>query len=347
MGLEDVRLLRRDNMILLAAAMVAVTLAAPTPPGGILTLSEGETERDAILLECCDLPDKQLVLTEADLDGIVSRFVPDVPIKLQHVDSPLDPFGAVQRIWREGRQLLGRIAFPPAIAALVRERGASALSCGLTRVPYSLAEVSLVVKGRLASAVLLSDSDQAELIRLRSESLALRMEVDRQLVDAQIVAFKLSGKIIPATEAAARVLLSAGAGAVITLSGGGTQSAPVAFAAYLAAQPSLVTLGELKALQLAQTVDATSQAGLYGSATGNGAEEGVTLDDDQRAFLSKSMGLDPDKVAATMTADKKTEAKKAATSHSHQTSSSTHGASGAGHHGTSPMGSHPREGHRV
>ena len=70
-GLEDMRLLRRDNLILLSGAAVAIMLAAPTPPGGILTLSEGETERDAILLECCDLPDKQLTLTEADLDGIV------------------------------------------------------------------------------------------------------------------------------------------------------------------------------------------------------------------------------------------------------------------------------------
>ena len=49
---------RKSNMILLesrsgsalAAAMVAITLTAPAPPGGILTLAAGETERDAILL---------------------------------------------------------------------------------------------------------------------------------------------------------------------------------------------------------------------------------------------------------------------------------------------------------
>ena len=329
MPLEDMRLLRRDNLILLSGAAVAIMLAAPTPPGGILTLGADETERDAILLECCDLPDKQLTLTEADLDGIVSRFSQQVPIKLQHVDSPLDPFGAVQRVWREGKQLLGRIAFPTTIAALIRERGASALSCGLTRSPYSLAEVSLVVKGRLASAVLLSDTEQAELVRLRSESLALRLEVDRQMVDAQIVAFKLSGKIIPATEAAARVLLSAGAGAVITLADGATQSAPAAFAAYLTAQPSLVTLGELALLTGAGGAAA-------GGATGDGAtgDAATHLDEDARAWLKKSLGLDPDKVEATMTADKKK-------------ASQTHGATGGGHHGTSPMGSHPREGHRV
>lgn len=192
---------RKSNMIFLSAALVAITLAAPTPPGGILTLAAGETERDAILLECCDLPDKQLVLTEADLDGIVSRFNGDVPIKLQHVDSPLDPFGAVTSVRRVGKQILGRIAFPPTIAALVRDRGAGALSCGLTRAPYTLAEVSLVVKGRLAAATLLDDTEQAELVRLRAET-------SKQRVDAQIVTLKLAGKIIPATEAAARVLLT-------------------------------------------------------------------------------------------------------------------------------------------
>ena len=306
-------LLRRDNMIFLSAALVAITLAAPTPPGGILTLAAGETERDAILLECCDLPDKQLVLTEADLDGIVSRFNGDVPIKLQHVDSPLDPFGAVTSVRRVGKQILGLLTFPPAIAALVRERGAGALSCGLTRAPYTLAEVSLVVKGRLAAATLLDDTEVAELIRLRAET-------SKQRVDAQIVTLKLAGKIIPATEAAARVLLMAGAGAVVHLADGATQSAGEAFAAYLAVQPPLVTLAQL-------VPDATSQAGLIGDAGD------ITLDAGQREFYTKSLGVDPEKVLATMKADKM----KAA----------THGATGAGHHGTSPMGSHPQTGHRV
>jgi len=321
---------RKSNMILLSAALVAITLAAPTPPGGILTLAAGETERDAILLECCDLPDKQLVLTEADLDGIVSRFNGDVPIKLQHVDSPLDPFGAVTSVRRVGKQILSRIAFPPTIAALVRDRGAGALSCGLTRAPYTLAEVSLVIKGRLAAATLLDASvgtnldntEQAELVRLRAET-------SKQRVDAQIVTLKLAGKIIPATEAAARVLLMAGAGAVVHLADGATLSAGEAFAAYLAVQPPLVTLAQL-------VPDATSQAGLIGDASAKpnlDSGDDITLDAGQREFYTKSLGVDPEKVLATMKADKM----KAA----------THGATGAGHHGTSPMGSHPQTGHRV
>ena len=247
------------------------------------------------------------------MDGIVSRFAGDVPIKLQHVDSPLDPFGAVTSVRRVGKQILGRIAFPPTIAALVRDRGAGALSCGLTRAPYTLAEVSLVVKGRLAAATLLDDTEAAELIRLRAET-------SKQRVDAQIVTLKLAGKIIPATEAAARVLLMAGAGAVVHLADGATQSAGEAFAAYLAVQPPLVTLAQL-------VPDATSQAGLIGD-----SGDDITLDAGQREFYTKSLGVDPEKVLATMKADKM----KAA----------THGATGAGHHGTSPA-SHPQTGHRV
>ena len=91
--------------------------------------------------------------------------------------------------------------------------------------------------------------------------------------------------------------------AVVTLASGGTQAVSAAFLSYLAAQPVVITLGELAALS---APDATSQAGLYGSATGNGSETtAVTLDADQRAFLSRSLGVNPDHVEATMTADKK------------------------------------------
>ena len=140
---------------------------------------------------------------------------------------------------------------------------------------------------------------------------------------------KLAGKIIPATEAAARVLLMAGSGAVVHLADGATQSAGEAFAAYLAVQPPLVTLAQL-------VPDATSQAGLIGDASAKpnlDSGDDITLDAGQREFYTKSLGVDPEKVLATMKADKM----KAA----------THGATGAGHHGTSPMGSHPQTGHRV
>ena len=304
-----------QKLILLSAA--AVALAVIAAPGAELVLSEGETERDAVLLECCDLPDKGLTLSEGDLDGIVSRFTEPVPLKLEHIDTPLGDLGTVQRIWRDGKQLLGQIVLRADVAGLVRARGCKGLSCGLSRAPLSLAELSLVLKPRVQAAVMLSADDQAELVQLRAQ-------VVQQRVDGQIADLKRAGKITPATEAAARVLLSAGDAEHVTLAAGGTQGVSEAFMAYLVAQPAVVQLAEM-------APDATKQNGLYGSADGSEEDE-VTLDDEQKHFLSRSLGVDPVKVMETMKHDRKR--------------ARTSGATGSGHHGTSPA-PHPMKGHRV
>jgi len=301
--------LRHSNMILLsegAATANTVTLAAPIPfylSEAELTGPQGETERYAILLECCELPDKQLTLTESDLDDIVSRFTPDIPVKLQHTDTPLDPFGVVKTIQRVGKQLLGRVSFAPAIAALIRERGAAALSCGLERDPLKLSEVSLVFKGRIPAATLLAD-DEKQRREERAELARLRAEITSQRVDAQIFQLKLAGKVIPATEAAARVLLSAGDGSLITLADGQTQSVAEAFTAYLSAQPALITLGELTALNAGGSAGAASggNAGGINNTPGQVTEE--TFSPEQRAWMEKALGVKPADVAKTMETDR-------------------------------------------
>ena len=166
----------------------------------------------------------------------------------------------------------------------MRERGAAALSCGLERDPLTLAEVSLVVKGRIPAATLLADDERAELARLRAENSAQRVE-------AQLVALKLAGKVVPATEAAARVLLAAGEATRITLADGASRSVAEAFAAYLDAQPPLVTLGEMTQL-------------LGGASGAAAATEEDRLTPDQRRWLQASLGVDPDDVEARMRAEK-------------------------------------------
>ena len=79
--------------------MPEISMDAPA----VLAFSETEMvhERDAKLLEVGAYPDKGLTVTEADLDGIVSRFSADgAPVKVEHMDMPLDPLGRVQRILR-------------------------------------------------------------------------------------------------------------------------------------------------------------------------------------------------------------------------------------------------------
>lgn len=305
------------KMILLSAAATMTALAVVSLPNAELTLNEGQTERDAVLLECCDLPDKGITLSETELDGIVSRFTGPVPLKLEHIDTPLGDLGTVKRIWREGKQILGQIVLRADVAGLVRSRGCKGLSCGLSLKPLSLSELSLVLKPRVQAAVLLSDDDAAELVRLRAE-------VVTQRVNAQIADLKRAGKITPATEGAARVLLGAGDAELVTLAEGGSQAVSEAFMAYLSAQPAVVILSEM-------APDATKQSGLYGSADGEDGED-VVLDEDQKHFLSKSLGVDPAKVAETMKADRR--------------KAKTMGAAGSGHHGTSPA-PHPQKGHRV
>lgn len=87
------------SRILLSAAALAPALLMLAAPD-LVALAENDTERDAVLLEVCDLPDKQLKLSEADLDGIVSRFNANTPVKVEHQDTVFDPLGSVQRVWR-------------------------------------------------------------------------------------------------------------------------------------------------------------------------------------------------------------------------------------------------------
>ena len=235
--------------------MTDVLLDSPAP----LTFAaeageEMGSERPARLLETGDYPDKGLTLTEADLDEIVARFAAGraasaVPVKVEHVDSPLDPLGQVKRVWREGAALLGTLAFPDDLAGFLRRRGAAKLSVGLTREPLALCEVSLVLKPRIAGAVLLGaeasspsptpgasavpspasgrgESDkEREIVRLRAEIVARE-------VDAQIAAFKAQGRIVPASEAPARALLASAGEAMVTLAAGAGADCAVCSAAF-------------------------------------------------------------------------------------------------------------------
>ncbi len=275
----------------------AITLDAPA----LLTFSEEDTggggteerraERVARLLEAGDYPDKGLRVTEADLDGIVAQFAaefaaaaPGVPVKVEHVDSPLDPLGHVQRVWREGTALFGTLAFPDDLAAFLRRRGAAKLSVGLQRAPLALREVSLVLHPRVAGAVLMggrpnpaASSDPSLLGKGAEEEIVrLRAELMRREVDAQVASFKAQGRLVPASEAAARALLASDGEAFVTLSQGPEPVAQV-FRRFLEAQPPVVSFGE--------TVVADWQAA-YG------------FTQDEHMFLSKRLGVDPARVAA-------------------------------------------------
>ena len=304
-----------------------VTMEAPAA----LTFSEGEmsAEREALLLECGSYPDKGLVVTEEDLDGIVGRFSADgAPIKVEHMDTPLDPLGRVEKVWRDGSVLMARLLFPPDLASFLRRRGVQKLSVGLSReaVGLALAEVSLVLKPRVAAAamfseptspaarVLLPKREEEEVgggaglgggaggeegVRMADEGkdaeiAGLRAALVSREVEGQVQRLKAEGRVVPATEHLARALLSVPAGALITLAeGDGAVPVSEVFLAYLQASAPVVRFGEM-------ALPGT------GAATGPGARshhhpEGdkPALTADEEAFLRK-LGLDPTAVQHMM-----------------------------------------------
>lgn len=254
-----------------------VVFDAPPPVSDEEMLSE----RPARLLETGEYADKGLTVTEADLDAIVSRFTAGLPVKVEHLDSPLDPLGRVVRVWREGNALLGMLAFPDDLAGFLRRRGAAKLSVGLTRKPLALKEVSLVLKPRVASAALLS-ADSLNAASLNAEIGRLRAALSAQEVDAQVTALKAQGRVVPASEAAARALLGTEGGEAIRMAGGFETVASV-FRRFLAAQPPVVVFGDL--------------------APAGGDLDGFTHT--EHMFLSHRLGVNPKDVATLIESEQK------------------------------------------
>lgn len=264
---------------------MSVTIDAPMT----ITFSDGQMEREARLLVAGDYPDKNLKVTEADLDALVANFSGPVPVKVEHIDSPLDPLGLVERVWRAGGELMGRIKFPAEIAAFLSKRDAHKLSVGLLKEPqWRLLEASLTLTPHVPTATLLSDPAAAELVQLRQQ-------VRRQQVDAQIAALKAAGRVLPATEALARVLLSADDAAVVTLSDGRAASVSATFSAFLQAQPPLVRFGEAAPGQ-PSSVTLSGVPGALGAAASE-------FTDEEQALLRR-LGVTPEDVRRTLHADK-------------------------------------------
>ena len=268
--------------------MAEISMDAPA----VLAFSETEMvhERDAKLLEVGAYPDKGLTVTEADLDGIVARFSGEgAPIKVEHMDTPLDPLGRVQKVWRDGNALMAKLLFPEDLAGFLRRRGVQKLSVGLSRekVGLGLAEVSLVLKPRVAAATMFSGDDKdAEIVRLKAELTARE-------VSAQIVALKAAGRVVPATETLARALLSVPGETLITLSEGAAEPVASVFLQFLNAQPPVVHFGE--------------------TATGTAEAQEAALSSEEADWLRQNLGVDPDKVAALMADEKKALGQKEAT----------------------------------
>jgi hypothetical protein len=230
-------------------------------------VDEMAVEKDAKIFEAGEYPDKEITIGEEDLDGIIENFT-EVPVKVEHTDSPLDPLGTVKRIWRRGRELFARLAFPSDLAGFLERRGIKKLSVALHKDPLRLAEVSLVLSPRVPSAAMFGQTgehgdadlsnpkseirnpqcggevnddmaDQDKDARIRELQFALRAKD----VEAKLGELKAQGKVVPAAEAYAREILLQGDGKVTF--GEGEATVAQLFECFLDAQPKVITFGEL------------------------------------------------------------------------------------------------------
>jgi hypothetical protein len=284
--------------------------------GHVVNFSDGVMECEARLLVAGVYPEKNLTVTEADIDALVLNFSGPVPVKVEHIDSPLDPLGLVISLSRKGSgagaELHGRIQFPPEMAAFLPQRNAHKLSVGLLKEPaWKLLEASLTLTPHVPTATLLSRGmglsegmachAPTDAVTLsdpeRVELAGLRAQVRKQTVDAQMVALKAAGKVIPATEALARVLLSTDDSALVTLSGGAGQSVAAVALSLLRAQPPLVHLSEMAGGRV-------KLSGIVAAASGMGEEDDDPEFTDEEREMMRRMGVKPDDVKKTMRADR-------------------------------------------
>lgn len=216
---------------------------------------EMPVEKDAKIFEAGEYPDKQISVSEDDLDTIVGNFT-GAPVKVEHMDSPLDPLGTVKRVWRQGRELFARLAFPSDLAAFLERRGVKKLSVALYKDPLRLAEVSLVLSPRVPSAAMFGQQSAISIQHSAKEVngdmtdqekdkeiAKLRFALRARDVDAKLADLRAKGKIVPASEAYAREILMQG-GQPITFGEGETTVAYL-FECFLENQPKVIAFGEL------------------------------------------------------------------------------------------------------
>lgn len=123
-----------------------------------------EVIRDAKLFEAGAYPDKGLTASESDLDAMVAAFarVGSLPVRVQHGVSPWDgKMGRVVSVWRVGKELMGKIAWPSEVWAFLCAMGTKALSVGLSKAK-ELVEVSIVDVPRVLTARCFGDSMPAD-----------------------------------------------------------------------------------------------------------------------------------------------------------------------------------------
>jgi hypothetical protein len=128
--------------------------ASIEPAKGEFSTDVDAVERDALLMEAGEYPDKGAIITEESLQQMAESGV-GAPVIVEH--RPTLVLGWISELWRKGKQLWGKLALKPHAHQLIEESAVKGLSVGLRRTPdggYALQEVSLTTSPRVPNAQL-------------------------------------------------------------------------------------------------------------------------------------------------------------------------------------------------
>lgn len=216
-------------------------------------------EREAMLFEAGDYPDKGISISESDLEKLSSDNS-DIPIKIEHSETPLDGvIGVLKQVWKEGKRLLGKIQFTDEAWALICKAGSKRLSIGLAKDKSKILEVSLVKYPRVANARVFSGGvefnsgeikevnmsiETDEIQNLRKENQLLKLAAFEREADGEIERFKRSGKLVPAVQEIAKAIFMQGKSAAVNFNGKDSNIADI-FSNFLEAMPAAVEFSEL------------------------------------------------------------------------------------------------------
>jgi len=165
-------------------------------------------EREALLMEAGEYPDKGAIITEESLQQMAESGV-GAPVIVEH--RPTLVLGWIRELWRKGKQLWGKLALKPHANQLIEESAVKGLSVGLRRTPdggYALQEVSLTTHPRVQNAQLFGleppslyiacdgNPSQVETAmtddRITTEMEAIRAELEHERARATKLEAKLS-----------------------------------------------------------------------------------------------------------------------------------------------------------
>ena len=135
-------------------------------------------ERECLLFEAGDYPDKGVTVTAGDLKEIVLNSAEEIPVKIEHLaESPFDRvLGVVTGLRAIGSQLWGTLRQSKDAWDLMQRAGVRSLSVGLDITRKRIVETSLVCRPRVARAQVFHRED-LRAGRERPETSLLRFKI--------------------------------------------------------------------------------------------------------------------------------------------------------------------------